>query len=64
MTKNRKFTKLYRNVMKSYKLVFTVPEAQAESARNALSEAGAGIMGNYTHCSFSSHGVGRFLPME
>lgn len=50
--------------MKSYKLVFTVPESHAESVRNALSEAGAGIMGNYMHCSFSSHGVGRFLPME
>lgn len=50
--------------MKSYKLVFTVPESHAEIVRNSLAEVGAGIMGNYLHCSFSSQGIGRFLPME
>ena len=39
-----------------------VPEAYAERVRRAMGEAGAGRKGNYTHCSFSVKGVGRFKP--
>lgn len=43
------------------KLVVFVPLADADRLRQALGDAGAGIIGNYTHCSFSSPGIGRFL---
>jgi hypothetical protein len=49
---------------KVYKLVVYVPTAQAEQLRNAMAEAGAGRIGNYTHCTFSVAGWGRFLPTK
>lgn len=44
------------------KVVVFVPAEHAESVREALGNAGAGFIGNYSHCSFSSNGTGRFLP--
>lgn len=44
------------------KLVVFVPESHADILRSALGNAGAGQIGNYTHCSFSSAGIGRFTP--
>jgi dinuclear metal center YbgI/SA1388 family protein len=46
------------------KLSVFVPVSHAEDLRIALGEAGSGHIGNYSHCSFSSVGEGRFLPME
>lgn len=48
----------------TYKLIVTVPEADADAVRRAMGDAGAGKIGNYAFCSFSSKGVGRFLPTE
>ena len=48
--------------MKSYKIVVFVPEANGEDLRQAMGEAGAGRIGNYSHCSFTTRGVGRFKP--
>lgn len=45
-----------------YKLVVYVPLSHADLVREALGKAGAGKIGNYTCCSFTSRGVGRFLP--
>ena len=42
------------------KLVTYVPSAQLEKVRLAISEAGAGNVGNYDQCSFSSQGIGTF----
>lgn len=42
------------------KLVVFVPEKNADQVRQALGEAGAGAIGEYTFCSFSIKGVGRF----
>ena len=42
------------------KLVTFVPEAHAESVRNALFESGAGRIGNYGECSFNVNGTGTF----
>ncbi|KKW21614.1 MAG: hypothetical protein UY62_C0021G0022 [Parcubacteria group bacterium GW2011_GWF2_50_9] len=39
-----------------------VPETHAEKVRRGMGEAGAGKVGNYSHCSFSVKGVGRFRP--
>lgn len=44
------------------KIVVTVPVAYADKVRQAIGEAGGGKMGNYTFCSFSVRGVGRFVP--
>jgi hypothetical protein len=46
------------------KIVVFVPEENADAIRQALGEAGAGKIGNYTFCSFSIKGVGRFKVGE
>lgn len=46
------------------KLVVFVPEKDADAVRQAMGEAGAGKIGNYTFCSYSVKGVGRFKPGE
>lgn len=46
------------------KLVVFVPKESEQLMREALGNAGAGNIGNYSHCSFSSEGIGRFLPGE
>ncbi|CAM3809061.1 Nif3-like dinuclear metal center hexameric protein [Mesobacillus zeae] len=46
------------------KLVVYVPNEHAETLREALGRAGAGAIGDYSHCSFSADGTGRFLPGE
>jgi hypothetical protein len=46
------------------KIVVTVPVAGADSLRNAIGQAGAGAIGNYDSCSFSSRGIGRFRPLK
>ena len=49
---------------KKVKIVVFVPEDHAGAVRKAVGDAGAGKIGNYSHCSFSSKGKGRFLPLE
>lgn len=44
------------------KLVVFVPEENADEIRQALGEAGAGKIGEYTFCSYSIKGTGRFKP--
>ncbi len=46
------------------KLVTFVPEDQADKVRDAVSEAGAGWIGNYSHCTYQLLGTGTFLPRE
>lgn len=36
------------------KIIVTVPIENVEEVRNAICEAGAGIIGNYTYCSMST----------
>lgn len=50
--------------MRTYKVVVTVPENEADKLREAIGNAGGGKVGNYTHCSFSVKGTGRFLPID
>lgn len=49
---------------KNVKVVVFVPESHADVVREAIGRAGAGKIRNYTHCSFSSKGIGRFKPGE
>lgn len=46
------------------KLVVFVPETHASNVQAALGYAGAGHIGNYSHCSYQSKGHGAFLPLE
>lgn len=50
------------NVSQLVKIVVFVPESHADVVRKAMGETGAGKMGEYSFCSFSSKGVGRFRP--
>lgn len=49
---------------KKYKIVVYVPEANAEQLREAMGNAGAGKIGNYSHCTFTLKGTGRFKPEQ
>ena len=42
------------------KLVVFAPISSADAVRTVLGEAGAGKIGNYDFCSFSTRGLGRF----
>jgi hypothetical protein len=44
------------------KIVVFVPLTHADRVRQALGEAGAGKLGHYSFCSFSTRGIGRFKP--
>ena len=46
------------------KLVIYVPDTHIEKVREAIHEAGAGVIGNYDQCSFSVSGEGRFRGLE
>lgn len=49
---------------KLYSLSFYTPAKEAEKVREKILYAGAGHIGNYSHCSFNSSGYGTFLPGE
>lgn len=46
------------------KIVVFVPRSHAEVVRRAMGDAGAGKIGNYSHCSYTVIGTGRFKPLE
>ncbi|MDW0112276.1 Nif3-like dinuclear metal center hexameric protein [Sporosarcina saromensis] len=46
-----------------YKLAVFCPADYADDLREALGNAGAGALGDYAGCSFSSTGIGRFTPI-
>jgi dinuclear metal center YbgI/SA1388 family protein len=46
------------------KLVVYVPQTHHQQVLDALFVAGAGAIGHYSSCSFSSPGTGTFLPQE
>jgi len=47
---------------KNIKIAVFVPETHTDVVREAMGKAGAGKIGNYSFCSFSTKGVGRFKP--
>lgn len=46
------------------KLVTFVPHENAEEVREAITAAGAGRIGDYDSCTFTSEGEGRFRPLD
>ncbi len=47
-----------------YKIVVFIPEGHQEEVANAISDAGAGWIGNYSHSTFQTEGYGTFMPLE
>lgn len=50
--------------IKRVKIFVTIPLKNVEEVRNAICEAGAGIIGEYSYCSTSIKSVGTFIPNE
>ena len=44
------------------KIVVFVPVSHADQVREAMGKAGAGQIGKYSYCSFTTKGLGRFVP--
>jgi hypothetical protein len=51
-------------MQKRVMIVVNVPEDEADALRKAIGDAGGGKLGNYSYCSFSIRGKGRFIPNE
>ncbi len=50
------------NLMK-VKLIVTVPETHADLIREVIGKTGLDKVGPYGFCSFSTKGIGRFMPL-
>lgn len=49
---------------KKVKIVVTVPPTHADLVRQAFGDAGAGIFGNYSHCSITTKVTGRWFAND
>lgn len=47
-----------------YHVIILAPEDKADEIRQAAADAGAGKIGNYDSCSFSTKVTGRFRALE
>ncbi|AIF43408.1 Nif3-like dinuclear metal center hexameric protein [Virgibacillus sp. SK37] len=47
-----------------FKLIAYVPLSHIDEVQNAFSSAGAGHIGDYSHCTFQTNGKGTFKPLE
>ena len=47
-----------------YKICLFVPKTHLEIVKNAIFEAGAGAIGNYSNCSWEILGEGQFTPFN
>lgn len=52
------------NPKKRYKIIVYTPESHADILREAIGNAGAGIIGKYSYCTFTIKGTGRFKPLD
>lgn len=50
--------------VKKVKIFVTVPKENLDEVRDAMCEAGAGIIGNYTWCTQISKVIGTSMPNE
>ena len=46
------------------KIVTFVPSENADAVRDAIGKAGAGQIGEYSFCSYTVKGTGRFIPSD
>ncbi len=49
---------------KLYKVVVFIPKGHEDAVMEAMARAGAGWIGNYSHCTFQIKGTGTFMPLE
>ena len=47
-----------------YKLTVFVPAGYEDRVRQALGDAGLGVIGRYSHCAFASRGQGTYRPLS
>ena len=50
--------------IKKVKICVPIPIDNVEEVRNAVFQAGAGNIGNYTHCSGTTKCIGTFKPND
>ena len=50
--------------IKRVKIFVTIPLDSVEKVREAVCNAGAGIIGEYTYCTSSTKSIGTFIPSE
>ncbi|MDO8641652.1 MAG: YqfO family protein [Nitrosarchaeum sp.] len=50
--------------MTQVKIVVFVPKTHTDIVRQAMGDAGAGKIGDYSHCSYSVDGFGRYKPTD
>lgn len=56
---------LDKTVSEKYaKLVVFIPKGYENVVLEAMANAGAGWIGNYSHCTFRAEGIGTFKPLE
>lgn len=46
------------------RIVVTVPTDYTQKVRNAMCDAGAGVIGNYSYCTISTKCRGTFIPSD
>ncbi len=46
-----------------YKICINVPETHVDIVKSAIFDAGAGRVGQYSHCSWQTLGEGQFMPL-
>ena len=46
------------------KLIYYVPDTHLDLTKTAVSNAGAGTIGNYEHCAWQVLGTGQFKPLK
>ncbi len=47
-----------------YKITFYAPTTHVEQVKNAMFTAGAGKIGEYSHCAWQVLGEGQFMPLD
>jgi len=50
--------------MKNVKIVVFVPKTHSRELLKVIGESGGGLIGDYSYCSFTSEGIGRFKPND
>lgn len=50
--------------IKRVKITVSIPPENVNEVRNAICEAGGGIIGNYTYCSMATKCIGTFKPND
>ena len=46
-----------------YKIIFYCPDSHVNQVKEAMFDAGAGKIDNYTHCAWQVLGEGQFMPL-